>query len=204
MLRLVLVRHGETSWNLEHRIQGAGSDVDLSQVGKKQAECTGDALKRYQLDAVYSSPLLRAHETAAAIARHHGLTVALEPDLKEIDAGDFEGRTVESIGGALSQFMFTDKGGKMPVLPGGEGLDELQARAWSAIERVVAGRQSGAIVVVSHYFTILTVICRALDFPLTTLRRLRTNPASISMIGFVESRRTLLSLNDICHLSPLA
>lgn len=200
MLRLLLVRHGETDWNGEHRIQGASSDVPLNAAGRRQAACTAIALKDQPIDAIYSSPQARARDTAEVIARLHGLTVQLEPDLREIEAGDFEGKSSYALRDTLNQFMAAYGEGRTPRLPGGEGLVQVQQRGWSTIERLTAGRTSGTIVVVSHYFTTLTIVCRALDFPLITMRRLRIMPGSINVIGFTDLGATLLGLNDTCHL----
>lgn len=201
MLKLLLVRHGETSYNSEMRVQGGASDIPLSDDGMVQAQRLALALDDMQIDAIYSSPQSRARDTASAIANRRGLLVHLEPDLREIEAGDLEGRTVESLGVPLSHYLIEDGTGELPRLPGGEGLLQVQSRAWTVIERITAGRASGSIVVVSHYFTTLAVICRALDFPLSAARRLRLSPASLSTIGFTGDSRMLLSLNDSCHLN---
>ncbi|MEW6034747.1 MAG: histidine phosphatase family protein [Chloroflexota bacterium] len=201
MLNLVLVRHGETRWNEERRVQGSGSDPQLNPTGRTQAERVAQALRGRMVDAIYSSPLQRAWNTAQAVAGPHRISVEVDMGLREIDAGDFEGRTVESLGGALSQFLIVGSGGRMPKLPGGEGLNELQLRAWASVEHILGSHHTGRVVVVSHYFTILSIVCRALGFPLATLRRLRVSPGSISVVGFTERGPILLSLNDTCHLS---
>jgi probable phosphoglycerate mutase len=198
MVRLLLVRHGETRWNEERRVQGAGSDTELNERGRAQAERLGLALRGEDISAVYSSPLQRAMYTAEAISRHHGLLPRLEPRLAEIDAGELEGRTVESLGHSLSHFLVPEGDGGMPHLPGGEGLDDLQERAWSAIQEALSLCDGGQVVVVSHYFTTLAIICRALGFPLATLRRMRAAPGSISALEFSEQEATLLYLNDTC------
>lgn len=200
---LMLVRHGETQWNVDRRIQGAGSDVELNHTGKRQAECLGRALQKQGITAVYSSPLLRARLTAQAIAESYGMTVRLEPALVEIDAGEFESRTVDSIGGALSRFLLSNSIGEMPRLPGGEGLEDLARRAWAAVEGIIRDNPSGKVVVVSHYYTTLTIICRALGLPLSTLRRLRTLPGSISILNMGKRGASLVVLNDTCHLDGL-
>ncbi|MFC1919519.1 histidine phosphatase family protein [Chloroflexota bacterium] len=201
MLRLLLVRHGETRWNLERRIQGAGSDVELSGMGKIQAQRLSQVFKDEDLAGIYSSPLQRARTTAEAIARPHDMEAKLEARLKEIDAGDLEGVLVESLGYNLSQFLVPEPGGRMTDLPGGEGLDDLQERAWSVVEGILETHQTGQVIVLSHYFTILTIICRALGFPLSAVRRMRAAPGSISTIAFLEHGPMLFSLNETCHLT---
>ncbi len=200
MFRLILARHGETDWNVQRRIQGGSSDVPLNAVGRKQANSIGIALRQRQVQAIFSSPQVRAMDTARAIASHHRIEVVAVPALREIEAGEFEGRMVDALEVSLSHFLLADGKGELPRMPSGEGLTELRARAWPAIEGIIAGRSSGDVVVVSHYFTVLVIICSALGLPLTSLRQLRTSTGSISTIGFGQLGSILLSLNDICHL----
>ena len=97
-MRLVLVRHGQTAWNQSRRIQGCRSDVELGQTGKEQAERVALSLASRRIDAVYSSPLRRAMDTALAIAQACKLEVQVAPGLKEIDAGELEGLCVDEMG----------------------------------------------------------------------------------------------------------
>lgn len=94
--RLLLLRHGETAWNAETRIQGQ-LDIALNERGLWQAERLAQALAGEDLAAVYSSDLLRAHATAAALARHHGLPVLADAALRERGFGRFEGLTYAEI-----------------------------------------------------------------------------------------------------------
>ena len=137
MLRLLLVRHGETRWNAERRIQGAGSDVDLSDTGRLQAQRLAQVFKGENVAGIYSSPLRRARATAEAVAGLHNIEPRMESRLKEIDAGELEGILVDSLGYNLSQFLVPEPGGSMPDLPGGEGLDDLQERTWSVVEGIL-------------------------------------------------------------------
>ena len=91
MVQVILVRHGETDWNKSLRIQGGNSDTELNEKGQQQAEWLGLRLKQERIQAVYSSPLKRALDTAQAIAHHHQLEVQIEPALKELNVGELEG-----------------------------------------------------------------------------------------------------------------
>ena len=99
-MNLILVRHGETDWNRTGRCQGI-SDVVLNDNGRKQALELGLCLKGEKISAVYSSDLARAMSTAEEIARHHGLTVEIDSDLREMDQGDFEGLPVHGDKGKI-------------------------------------------------------------------------------------------------------
>ena len=96
--RLVLVRHGETSWNSEGRFQGR-ADIPLSEVGQRQAVALAAALAREEMHAIYSSDLRRAWDTALAIAERHSVPVCREPGLREMDFGSWEGLTYDQIRG---------------------------------------------------------------------------------------------------------
>ena len=202
MLKVLLVRHGETDWNQERRIQGSGSDRPLTEAGKQQAESTGSRLKQESVQAIYSSPLRRARDTAQAIARHHQLEVQIEPSLNEIYAGELEGISLKKIGSFLSELVARERGYEsIHKQYGGESRIEVQERAWGAIQRLADNHRNGAIVVVSHYFVTLSIICSVLNLPLSEMGRLRLDTSSISTILFDERGIRLTLFNDNCHLS---
>lgn len=202
MLTVILVRHGETDWNQERRVQGSGSDRQLTETGKQQAESIGSRLKQENIQAIYSSPLRRARDTAQAIARYHQLEVQIEPSLNEIYAGELEGVSLKKIGSFLSELVARERGYEsIHRQYGGESLIEVQQRAWSAIQRLVDKHRDGAIVVVSHYFVTLSIICSVLNLPLSEMGRLRLDTGSISTILFDERGIRLTLFNDNCHLA---
>jgi len=199
-MRLILVRHGQTDWNVERRLQGS-TDNELNKVGRRQAESLAGLLQNEPLVAICASPLKRAMETASVIAKPHGLPVQTDPGLMELDQGELEGLTHQGLQTNHADLLqrWTENPG--PVrMPGGESLQELQDRAWSCIQRTVANRDQGSVVVVSHNLTILSIICKAIQLDLSCFRRLRQEPASISILDFSERGITLTSLNDTCHL----
>ncbi len=201
MVKVILVRHGETDWNRARRIQGGNSDTQLNQNGRQGAESLALRLKPAKIQAVYTSPLQRARETAQAIAHYHQLEVKIEPTLKEIEVGELEGATIADMGKHLSQFLIPiSPGGSLPKIPGGESLLDVQQRSWRTIQRLVERHPDGTFVVVSHYFTILTIICSVLNLPLPQIVRLRLDAGSISILIFGEPAARLIRLNDTCHL----
>jgi len=200
-MRLILVRHGETSWNNQGRIQGCRSDTELSQKGRAQAEKIAIALRREKPDAVYSSNLKRARETARAIAQDCQLEVELNDDLREIDAGELEGLLGKELGGQYSNFWNEwRKGSPSLHIPGGESLEELQMRAWRSIQCITEKHPDEVVVVVSHFFVNKTIICQALGLDLRDMGRLRQDPAAVNILELANRRNTLLLLNDTCHL----
>ena len=204
MVKVILVRHGETDWNLSRRIQGGNSDTQLNQRGRQQAESLALRLKPEKIQVIYSSPLQRARDTALAIAYYHQLPVEVEPSLKEIEVGALEGMRIADVGKRLSELLVTYKqGDELPRLPGGESVAEVQQRVWSTIQRLVDKHRGGVLVVVSHYFSVLTAICSVINLPLSQITRLRLNPGSISIITFDEQTPRLILFNDTCHLASI-
>ena len=199
-MKLILVRHGQTDWNRDNRVQGH-TDIGLNERGKEQAKCLAAQLKEEAVTAIYSSSLRRARETASAIAEFHQVPVQVEPDLAELDVGEMDGLTFEQMrsryGDILREWM-RDAG---PVkMPKGESLEELQERAWAAIQRILQKHPEGTVIVVSHNFAIVTIICRAIALALCDFRRLGLSVASISVLDFTEQGARLVLLNDTCHL----
>ena len=200
-MRLILIRHGETSWNWERRIQGCRSDTELSQRGKEQAEKIALLLGKQKVDAIYSSPLKRAMDTAQAIAQAYGLEVNVAPELREIDAGELEGLFEDELGKRYEGFWREwRKGSPSLPLPGGESLEGLQRRAWGEIERMMERHPNEIVAVVSHLFANLAIICQALGLDLGNMRRLRQDPAAINILEITQRGNSLLLFNDTCHL----
>ena len=202
MVKVILVRHGETEWNKLRRIQGGNSNTPLNEKGRQQAESVALRLQSERVQAIYSSPLRRSLDTARAIARHHRLEVDLEPDLKELNVGELEGTLIADLGKSFDELLIISGQSEiLPRMPGGESLIELQQRAWSTVQRLVRQHADGVIVVVSHYFAILTIICSVLNLPLSQLGRLRVGSGSISTFIFDEQASRLVLFNDTCHLA---
>ena len=199
-MNLILIRHGETCWNEERRVQGGSSDIELSDAGVKQAHKLASFLKNEDIVAVVSSPLKRARVTADIIASQHQLPVEFDNGLKELEVGEFEGMPISTLNTTFSQFLMRwwDQGGARK-LPGGESLVELQERAWAAIEHLLANRKDGAVVVVSHYFVILAIIFKAIDLPLTSLTKFRVNPGGVSIIEIADYGTRLVAFNDTSY-----
>jgi broad specificity phosphatase PhoE len=139
---ILLVRHGETDWNAQRRVQGK-TDRPLNDTGREQARALADQLAGVRLAAVYSSDLSRALETARIVADAHGLPVTSVPELRERDFGTWEGLTDEEI---LERFPEARSG------PWGdaETRDELTARVLSALRRISGSHAGETVLAVSH------------------------------------------------------
>lgn len=202
-MKLILVRHGETYWSEQRRVQGGGSDVELNEVGLKQATKLVSFLKNENIDAVISSPLKRALVTAEIIANQHQLPVEIHDGLKEINVGELEGLALSSLSITFSQLLMQWWRGGSERLPGGESFVELQERCWGAVEPLMVKYANGTVVIISHYFVTLALIFKALDLPLEYLAKFRVDLGGVSILEFEDYGARLLKLNDTSYLSLL-
>jgi len=201
-VRLFLVRHGETAWNRDKRIQGARSNTPLNQSGFEQADRLANLLRQEGLDAAYSSPLKRAMDTAQVIAKECRIPLSVVPEFREIDAGELDGLTTREMGSRYATFWEDwSQGDPSTRLPSGESLEELQNRAWWAVERILERHVDGAAVMVAHMFTNMVVIAKAIDLDLRHVLHLRQDTAAVNIVEFSTQRNVLTLLNDTCHLS---
>jgi broad specificity phosphatase PhoE len=200
MTRIFIARHAETEWNRIKRIQGGGSDTPLNETGLRQVKCLAGRLATEKIEAIVSSPLGRARVTAEAIAREHGnMQVELEPDLREIDAGELEGRPVAEVGGGLGLLLTTVNADGLPRLPGGESLAEVRQRAWRVVQKLVSRFPDGEVLIVTHYFVVLSLVCRVLGLMETDIRKFRLNTGSLSAIEVdAGGMARLVVFNESC------
>ena len=212
-MRLILARHGETDWNKQGRILGI-SDLELNETGRWQAAKIAEALKNEAVEAIYSSPLKRARDTADTIAHFHDVDVVTLSGLRELDAGEVDGLTYEEMSRYYGDFLekwIEDCTSVRP--PGGCSLPELQDQVWQAIQFIVDKHkrpspesgmsEKGIVVAVAHFFPILSIICRVLGLDLSACRRLKLNLASITTLDFNASTTVLTSWNNTCHLREM-
>jgi broad specificity phosphatase PhoE len=196
-LEVILVRHGATDWNLQGRCQGC-TDRELSEAGVRQAQVVAAGLSRHPIGAIYSSGLIRARRTAQLISEPHGLPVQIEPDVRELDHGALEGLTFNEIKDKYPEFI--KKWRTEPAdlqVPGGERLSDVQRRALSALERITANHQNGeSVVIVSHNFPILGIICHITGTHLNSYRDFRLEPCGYTRLRWNGRTWKLTHIND--------
>lgn len=199
-MRLILIRHGETSWNECRRFQGV-SDIELSPKGEWQARRLAVALRGENIAAIFSSPLARARQTAEVIRRSHDCPLRTDERLKELNLGDLEGLTLEEVREKFPEFL--GKWGTDPEgtrLPNGETLKEVDQRTASCLEMLCRQYPEETLAAIAHSFVNQTIICRALQLPLNHFRRIRQDATGVSMIEFLPRIVIVHRLNDTCHL----
>lgn len=199
--RILLIRHGETSWNTQSRIQGH-TDIGLNARGRWQARQTARALADAGLAAVYASDLQRAHDTAAAIAEAAGLPVRRAVGLRERAFGEFEGRTFAEIEQALpeaAQRWRRRDPGFGP--PGGETLQAFYDRCVAAVHELAAGHTGQAVAMVAHGGVLDCLYRAATGQALQTPRTWEIANAGINRLLKAGPHLTLVGWADTGHLS---
>ena len=198
--RLVAIRHGETDWNVDTRIQGQ-IDIGLNANGRWQAQRLGQALADERIDAVYSSDLGRALETAHALAREAGVPVQPQIALRERAFGIFEGLTFAEI-----EQRFPDEARRWRQRDagfgpqGGETLREFYARAVAAVADLAARHRGQHIAVVTHGGVLDALYRAATRIPLDAPRTWQVGNASINRLLHGDDGFTLVGWSDAFHL----
>lgn len=200
--RILLIRHGETDWNRIHRFQGR-SDLPLNQKGKDQAHALALALKDESLTAIYSSPLIRTLETARLIKVFHpSIPLFEEEGLVEMNLGEFEGMEAQRWAAEYPDFLRTWQETPASVtMPGGESLQEVQTRAIGTLERITKLYPTeSTLLLCSHNFVNLTMLCYALRVPLDRFREVRQETAALNVLYMQGQRLWAKVVNERSYL----
>jgi broad specificity phosphatase PhoE len=200
MLRLILARHGQTDWNASRRYQGHAK-VPLNKTGLQQAAALGQRLAHENIDAIYASDLPRAWQTAQIVAQACGQPVVAEPLLREMDFGDWQGRSHAEI---HAQQADAPPGGHQEPLsyapPGGETLGQLAERVGAALDRARRTQQGRTVLWITHGGPLRTLLCLVLGLGLEKNGLFYTHTASVSELHVYQERTLLALLNDTHHL----
>jgi 2,3-bisphosphoglycerate-dependent phosphoglycerate mutase len=202
---VLVVRHGESAPELPDRpfaLRDGHGDPELHPDGVRQAELLADRLEHEQIDAIYVTTLRRTHETAAPLAARLGLTPIVEPDLREVFLGEWEGgqfRRRAVANDPVFQEIFREE--RWDVIPGAEPLADFDERVWRGFQRIVAAHPDQQVMVVAHGGVIGHLLHRV-----TESRRFAfsvADNASISEIVAGPDRVVLRRYNDVSHLSAM-
>jgi probable phosphoglycerate mutase len=199
----MLVRHGQSTWNREHRIQGQ-LDPPLSMEGRRQAELVGRRLARgRQIEGFYASDLKRAWETAQAIGAAIGLDPKPAPGLREIYLGAWEGLRTEELAQRFPDaWARWNEEPDWDVVPGGEGAEPFERRVAAALYAIFERHVRGDVLVVTHGGVIQVALHRVVGRPSHGLFPFKIQNASISVIEKRDGRMIIDGANDIGHLEP--
>lgn len=203
-MRLILVRHGETPWNVTLQYQGQ-ANVPLNERGREQALRAAARLTRYGITRLYSSDLARAWQTAELIGTTIGLTPVAIPELREIDVGQWEGLTPEDLYRRFPDHMAEyRRDPARTVRLGGESYAQLQARALIALQQIQDQHQHGEIVAaVSHGGTIRALLCHVIGLDLDRFGRMWIDNGSLTELRLGRNGWRLMRLNDNAHVEEM-
>lgn len=204
-MRMIIVRHGESTWNRIHRYQGQ-VDVELSELGLRQAEALATRLRNESLDAIFTSPLQRAARTAEAIARYHSsVPQFVDAGVLEIHHGEWQGKYAHEIAEEYDEALREWR--EHPTrsqMPGGESFSNILKRVLDFKERLCADYADATVLVSTHDVVVKILVADALGMNMDRINRIWVTNASISVIEYGDDLPYLVSLSEACHLGQLA
>ncbi len=200
MCRIYLVRHGETHWNVAQILQGQ-KDGELTDKGITQAQSTQKRFSQHKLDAIYSSDLKRAKHTAEVIAQGHGKNVIGEPRLRETQFGSLDGKKITDMT-AEEEYQLERLYSGTPgyCIPGGESLEQVQARVMGCLHQIATECKGRTVLVVSHGMAISLALQSILGIPVTGPRNFSLHNCAVNIIDVEGYQWTLETLGDTSHL----
>lgn len=199
-MKLIWIRHGETNWNREFRLQGC-SDVELSAEGRRQAECFASRFPD-KPDKIYTSSLKRAQAFSAPLASRFALIPTVLPELREMSFGRWEGLRYADMDHEM-QFLF-EKWCADPVNtcpPGGEAGISLAHRVRKAVEIIMSETATTETAILfTHGGVIRVAVAMLMEMAPTAAARLQIDTGSLTVLEYQADRWRLIRFNDICHL----
>ena len=193
---VLLVRHGQTP-TTGKLLPGRAPGLSLSEAGRREADGLAARLGRIErLAAVYASPLERARETAAPLARARGVAVRVEPGLTDCDFGEWTGVALKELR-KRPEWKIVQRYPSGFRFPGGESFVEMQARITTTVAALVARHPGEAVVAVSHGDPIKAAIAHALGSHLDLFQRIAVSPASVSAIAYRAEGPVVLTVNSM-------
>ena len=203
MIQVVVIRHGRTEWNRIERFRGR-ADIDLDEVGKKQAEATAKRVAELGISAMYASPLRRTMTTARILSEYLDLKLSPLPGIMDIDYGEWQGLTPEEAaardGSLYSQWR---EHPHLVTFPSGESLADVRNRAADAVESVLAQADNKTIAVVSHKVVCQLLILHFIALDNSHFWQIGQDVAAVNLFHVRDGVPSAVLLNDTCHLKGL-
>jgi broad specificity phosphatase PhoE len=197
MTRFILIRHGQTEWNVTGRWQGQ-ADPPLDEIGLRQAEALAEHLRGETFAAVYSSPLARARQTAEYLAHAQGLSVTLDARLRERNVGVWSGLTEAEVKERYPDHYRADWWVLGP--PGGEAQASLMERTVGAFRDIVAAHAEATVAAVSHGGTLNAYLRSLFGIAPALPVTFRFTNASFARVAVKDGRVHVVSLGEVAHL----
>jgi len=202
MTEIILVRHGETEWNVANIFRGR-TDIELNETGIRQAKLLAEHLSKVKIDAIYSSPLKRALKTAEIIASYHNLDVDIAPDLTDFNFGNWQGLSHQEVKDKYKE-LYTEwiNHPDRVKMPAGESLDGVRKRTMGVVTTVIA-RYGGTVVLVSHRVVNKVLICALLGLDNSHFWNIKLDTCGITTFTYGDKQFILTKHNDTSYLKPL-
>jgi probable phosphoglycerate mutase len=200
----LLLRHGQTPYSIDKRFAGR-IDIGLTELGASQAAAAAERLAKQgasdPIDAIVSSPLSRARQTAAAVAALTQAPVTVENAFEEADFGEWDGLTFAQAQERFPAAMDAWLASTEAAPPGGESFAAVRSRVLDGLSRVLAAHAGQTVLVVSHVTPMKVCVAEALGAPLSAVYRMHLDTACLCQIDwYPDGPAVVRSLNDIAHL----
>jgi probable phosphoglycerate mutase len=198
----VLLRHGETAHTAEKRFSGSGgADPALTPRGEEQARTAAAALAGVHVDAIVSSPVRRARQTADIVAASLGLPVREVPGLREADFGEWDGHTLAEVTARWPDQLAAWLSSTAVAPPGGESVEDVARRVAVARDQLLTRYAGRRVLVVTHVTPVKAFVVAALGAAMSAMSRMELRPASISVVDwYATGQAALRSFNETAHL----
>jgi probable phosphoglycerate mutase len=202
MTRIILVRHGQTAWNVEsgERFRGR-TDLPLDTTGLAQAHTLAERLANLPIAAVYSSPLKRAVETAQPTAQQLGLPVHLLPGIIDINYGDWQGLSHPEVAQVYPDLYqrWLEKPHLVKFL-NGESLRQVRLRGMAALKETIGRHEGQVVLLVAHQVVNKVLVCAMLGLDNSHFWRIQQDNACINVFDYQDGVFAAVLINDTCHL----
>jgi phosphoserine phosphatase len=197
---ILLIRHGETAWNRRKVFRGT-YDIPLNENGRNQAHLVAEALKSHQIDAVYTSPLSRARETAELVISSHGVDVITDSRLLDFSYGDWTGLEDAEVAKRWpKEYKAWTSQPETLRVPGGDTLEEIFQQSFGAMEELAAKHDGQTIALFAHRVVNKLLVLGALGLKLDRFGFIRQDNCCMNEFKRIENGYVIISVNDTSHL----
>ena len=201
MTTFFLIRHASCD-GLGQTLWGRTPGICLNYTGNAQTQCLVDRFKNMSLDAIYSSPLERALQTASVIAQSMNLDVKMSDAANEINFGEWTGKTFDELSNDERWRHFNNRR-SMTTIPGGESFLEVQNRIVKELETLALQHGDAHVAIISHADVIRAAVAYFSAIPIDLVERFEISPCSVSAVAVDNDNATLLTLNNTGSLNQL-